>query len=89
MNGDGTFQAPPATAVYGSAADVNNDRIADMVFTPPLGGNFFGTALGRGDGTFAILDQTTPLPVPSPYSPQYLLMLGDFNGDGKVNALAI
>ena len=85
-NGDGTFQAPPATAVYGSTADVNNDGIADMVFLPPLGGNLFGTALGRGDGTFAILDQTTPLPAaPSPY----LLMLGDFNGDGKIDTLAI
>jgi hypothetical protein len=88
-NGDSTFQAPPATPVYGLPADVNNDGIADMVFTPPLGGNFFGTALGKGDGTFAILDQTTPLPTPSANSPQYSLMLGDFNGDGKVDTLAI
>jgi len=86
-NGDGTFQAPPATPVYGLSADVNNDGIADMVFTPPLGGNFFGTALGKGDGTFAILDQTTPLPTPR--APLYSLMLGDFNGDGKIDTLAI
>ncbi len=84
-NGDGTFQAPPATPVNGLTADVNNDGIADMVFSLPQGGNIFGTALGRGDGTFAILDQTTALASPLPYT----LMLGDFNGDGKVDTLAI
>ena len=63
-NGGSTFQAPPGTPVSGPVADVNNDGIADMVFLPPLGGNFFGTALGKGDGTFAILNQTTPLPAP-------------------------
>lgn len=84
-NGDSTFQAPPATPVAGLTADVNNDGIADMVFSLPQGGNIFGTALGRGDGTFAILDQTTALASPLPYS----LMIGDFNGDGKVDTLAI
>jgi hypothetical protein len=84
-NGDGTFQAPPATPVSGLTADVNNDGIADMMFSPPLAGNVFGTALGRGDGTFAILDQTTTLSSPFPFS----LMVGDFNGDGKVDTLAI
>ena len=65
---------------------MNNDGIADMVFTPPQGGSYFGTALGRGDGTFAILDQTTPLPATATY---YLLMTGDFNGDGKIDTVAI
>ena len=37
-NGDTTFQAPPATPVYGLTADVNNDGIADMVFSPPREG---------------------------------------------------
>jgi hypothetical protein len=61
-NGDSTFQAPPGASVSGPVADVNNDGIADMVFLPAQGGNYFGTALGRGDGSFAILNQTTPVP---------------------------
>ena len=85
-NGGSTFQAPPGTPVTGPVADVNNDGIADMVFLPAQGGNYFGTALGRGDGSFAILNQTTPVP---PAQTGYLLMTGDFNGDGKTDALAI
>ena len=85
-NGDGTFQAVPGTPGYGAIADVNNDGIADIVFTPPQGGSYFGTALGRGDGAFSVLDQLTPLPASSTY---YLLMTGDFNGDGKIDTVAI
>ena len=85
-NGDGTFQAPPGASVSGPVADVNNDGIADMVFLPAQGGNYFGTALGRGDGSFAILNQTTPMPAAQT---GYSLMTGDFNGDGKTDAIAI
>jgi hypothetical protein len=85
-NGDGTLQAALGTPVAGPIADVNNDGIADIVFAPPQGGPYFGTALGRGDGTFSILDQTTPLPGSANY---YLLMTGDFNKDGKIDAIAI
>lgn len=85
-NGDGTLQAPPGASVSGPVADVNNDGIADMVFLPAQGGNYFGTALGRGDGSFAILNQTTPMPAAQT---GYSLMTGDFNGDGKTDAIAI
>ena len=85
-NGDGTLQAPHGAVVSGPVADVNNDGIADMVFLPAQGGNYFGTALGRGDGSFAILNQTTPVP---PAQTGYLPMTGDFNGDGKTDTLAI
>jgi Bacterial Ig-like domain (group 3)/FG-GAP-like repeat len=85
-NGDGTFQAPPGAPVSGPVADVNNDGIADMVFYPAQGGNYFGTALGRGDGSFAVLNQTTPLPAAQT---GYVLMTGDFNGDGKIDTIAI
>jgi hypothetical protein len=89
-NGDGTFQALPATPIYGTTADVNNDGIADILFfpasTPEAGpGNFFATALGRGDGTYSVLDQTTAFPT----AKGYLLMLGDLNGDGKIDTVAI
>jgi hypothetical protein len=86
-NGDGTFQAPPGTPVSGPVADLNNDGVADMVFFPPFVGSVFGTALGRGDGTFAILDQTTSLPAPA--GGQYYLVPGDFNADGKMDTVAI
>ncbi|WP_158750816.1 FG-GAP-like repeat-containing protein [Acidobacterium sp. S8] len=85
-NGDGTLQAPPGTPVSGPVADLNKDGIADMVFYPAQGGNYFGTALGRGDGTFAILNQTTPLPA-APTG--YFLMTGDFNGDGEIDTIAV
>jgi hypothetical protein len=85
-SGGSTFQAPPGAPVYGPVADVNNDGIADMVFLPIQGGNYFGTALGRGDGSFAILNQTTPVP---PAETGYLLIPGDFNGDGKSDVVAI
>jgi hypothetical protein len=85
-NGDSTFQAQPGTAVSGPVADVNNDGIADMVFLPAQGGNYFGTALGRGDGSFAILTPTTALPAART---GYVLITGDFNGDGKVDVIAM
>ena len=85
-NGDGTLQAPPGGPLSGPVADVNNDGIADMVFLPAQGGNYFGTALGRGDGSFAILNQTTPVPAAQT---GYSLMTGDFNGDGKIDSVAI
>ena len=89
-NGDGTIQAPPVAPFYGPTADVNNDGIADILFFPsqnPQAGpsNFFATALGRGDGTYSILNQTTTLPSAN----GYLLLTGDFNGDGKIDTLAI
>jgi hypothetical protein len=83
-NGDGTFQAPPAIPVAGSFADVNNDGITDIVFQQPTAIGF-GTALGRGDGTFAILNQTVALPTQA----AAVFLAADVNGDGNVDTLAI
>ena len=85
-NGDGTFQATPGSTFYGPAADVNNDGIADILFFPA--GNpvsSFATALGRGDGSYAVVNQTTSLPAAN----GYFLMQGDFNGDKKLDTIAI
>ena len=63
-----------------------------MVYLIPSPSNqplpsFIGTALGRGDGTFAALNQTASIPGISRGG--YFLDLGDFNGDGKIDAIAI
>ena len=89
-NSDGTFQAAPAAPFYGPTADVNSDGIADILFFPSQSnqsgpGNQFVTALGRGDGTYSVLNQTTALPSAT----NYLLATGDFNGDGKIDTVAI
>ena len=44
-NGDGIFQAVPATPISGTTADVNNDGIADILFLPRQ-------VLRRDQGTF-------------------------------------
>ena len=75
--GDGTFQSPtidPELAVTLAAADINGDKIPDLV----VGDESLGTVvrLGIGDGTFL---QGTP--VISSLSRQ--IAIADFNGDGK------
>ncbi len=57
--------------------DLNGDGITDLLATTGT-----GTAvsfLGKGDGTFTQVAQTTPL------SSNGVLVLGDFNGDGKLD----
>jgi hypothetical protein len=84
--GDGTFE-PPVSTNTGSiltaifAADVNGDGKADILALGPFGsGTTLWEFLGNGDGTFAagvqILNFTS---IGAP------LVLGDFNGDGKVD----
>ena len=90
-NGDGTFQGIPATPFSGPSADVNGDGLADVIFISRPGAadapSYVATALGRGDGTFAILNQSAALPAENAIG--YFLELGDFNGDGKVDAIAV
>ncbi len=75
-NGDGTFQPPsfiPLPAAHIAAADLNGDRIPDLIATGPD----FGTAVltGNGDGTFAAAQPLSALPLQS-------IAIADVNHDG-------
>jgi hypothetical protein len=83
-NGDGTFQAPPATLFQDGTsafltADLNGDGLTD-VLTINTAGNFVA-ALGRGNGRFSITSQIS--------GTGQLAVAGDFNGDGKVDVVTI
>ena len=83
-NGDGTFQGIPATPVGANGfvtADLNNDGLTDLVFIDSQR-NLTG-AIGRGDGSFTTAGQVTG----APYSG--IPATGDFNSDGKIDAVAI
>lgn len=95
-NGNGTFQPPKSSLIGGSypvepvVADMNNDRILDLVFADigvnPSTSRAYstgGVAYGRGDGTFRSglkvqlsLDRNTDENVKN-------VAVGDFNGDGR------
>jgi hypothetical protein len=93
---DGTFGSAPAyeaTEVigYATVADFNGDGIPDVVAT---GDANIKVSLGEGDGTFAepvaapngdgALNFGTPLSATGAH-----IAHGDFNGDGKLDLLAI
>ncbi|WP_433974635.1 FG-GAP-like repeat-containing protein [Tunturiibacter lichenicola] len=82
-NGDGTFQGLTTQPVSGSsiAVDVNKDGLTDVLSLDNTG--TLSTALGRGNGTFAVLNQIATGAQPG------FLVSGDFNADGKVDAAAI
>lgn len=88
-NGDATFQAIPSTIFNTDGtspvlfADFNGDGLGDFATVMVQGAeSVVSTALARGDGTFGRVDQTLPTATRS-------VMAGDFNGDGKVDLIAI
>jgi hypothetical protein len=89
-NSDGTFQGLPNQQVGSNGfvtADFNGDGLTDILtlnslFTVNTGINLV-TAFGRGDGTFLVTHQTPVSGIPT------LLVAGDFNGDGKIDAVAL
>jgi hypothetical protein len=78
-NGDGTFQSPvtyfPTNGVFNSivAADVNGDGTLDLIT------DGVSILLGRGDGTFINNGGESGVSI------GYNLLVGDFNGDGKLD----
>jgi hypothetical protein len=84
-NGDGTYQAIPDTQLGGTLltpVDLNGDGLTD-VLTTDLDGNLVA-ALGRGNGRFTVASRTPGFQ--SGYLP---ILAGDFNGDGKVDAVQL
>ncbi|WP_433969382.1 FG-GAP-like repeat-containing protein [Tunturiibacter gelidiferens] len=83
-NGDGTFQAPPATilnAAIGSCvfADLNSDGLTDTLCIDSASN--LVAALGRGNGRFSTTSQNA--------TTGQSIVTGDFNGDGKVDSITI
>ena len=93
-NGDGSFQGIPSIAVNGGfpdhsastivSADFNGDGIADSAYImqSATGQSMIAVNLGRGNGTFAPLDQIST-------TSGTFLATGDFNNDGKEDVVAI
>jgi hypothetical protein len=95
-NGNGTFTTVAPMTVGDSdsnlydvkVADVNGDGLPDLLLVQTQDGGYktvLYTLLGRGNGTFTVA-YATQLSVPSyTYVPQYLA-IGDFDGNGTIDA---
>jgi len=94
-NGDGTLQAPNTITIEGCGADLepiheilagdfNSDGRADLVVSD---GNSLCLLLNAGDGAFAS-GQTIMTGLGGSFSPN-ALAVGDFNGDGKLDIVAV
>src|SRR5258706_1196918 len=87
-NGDGTFQKavfyPTPLSYYLAAADFNQDGNLDIVVANQVTPATVSVYLGNGDGTF----QTQPV-VSATTSPNYFVVVGDFNGDSKPDIVVL
>lgn len=90
-NGDGTFKAITTISGFGginarqlSVLDVNNDGLLDIIGTTSSATPFLSIALGNGDGTF----RAGMTFASGAGTSTYRHALGDFNGDGRIDAAA-
>jgi len=87
-NGDGSF-APQTTVAVGAqpiwlaSGDFNGDGKVDLI-TSNIGDGTVTVLLSNGDGTFTRIDSASGL-FPGPN--RSVLTVGDFNGDGKLDAV--
>ncbi|WP_353063267.1 FG-GAP-like repeat-containing protein [Tunturibacter psychrotolerans] len=94
-NGDGTFQAPLTTIPpYGPGVpgapvfvDLNGDGLTDILAVD-FGGNLIAS-LGRGNGSFTTTTHNTGGTQPQVSFSSPVIVSGDFNGDGKPDAIVI
>lgn len=94
-NGSGQFASPIRSAVLdGSYTSMGDYALANFRGTglpdflaigasSTMGSSYIAFAKNNGDGTF------TPLPVAQPAGAEGMLALGDFNGDGKTDFVAV
>jgi hypothetical protein len=86
-NGDGTFRAGPTYSVCGADAvvtgDFNGDGVVDLAVAARSCGEV-DVFLGNGDGTFTE-SGSFPVGPGGPWGAPYQIVVGDFNGDGKLD----